>query len=123
LHLFVYGTLRSGFSNPHARRLHAGSTLVGRARVRGRLYDLGRYPGLRLSVDGDDWVTGELYKISDESLVRELDEYEGAEYRRVLAAARLDDGREMQTWVYEHAAPLSEARRIASGEDLRREAN
>jgi len=116
----VYGTLRSGFTNRHAQRLHACATLAGKAQVRARLYDLGGYPGLRLSADGEDWVTGELYDLTDESLLRELDEYEGPEYRRVIAAARMDDGREIQTWVYEHAAPISEAQRIVSGEDPRR---
>lgn len=58
--LFVYGTLRIGGSND-IRRFGACSRLLGPARVRGRLYDLGDYPGLVLG--GSGWVSGELHAI------------------------------------------------------------
>jgi gamma-glutamylcyclotransferase (GGCT)/AIG2-like uncharacterized protein YtfP len=61
--LFVYGTLRMGGSND-IRRFGPYSRLLGPARVRGRLYDLGDYPGLVLG--GLDWVSGELHAIAPE---------------------------------------------------------
>jgi gamma-glutamylcyclotransferase (GGCT)/AIG2-like uncharacterized protein YtfP len=61
--LFVYGTLLSGLSNHHYM---AGATCLGPATLPGVLFDLGSYPGLR--VTGElaqplDLVLGELYKI------------------------------------------------------------
>ena len=61
--LFVYGTLRMGGSND-IRRFGPYSRLLGPARVRGRLHDLGDYPGLVLG--GLDWVSGELHAIAPE---------------------------------------------------------
>ena len=70
--LFVYGTLRLGGSND-IRRYGSGSRLVGPARVRGRLYDLGDYPGLVLG--GPAWVMGELHWVSP-AIEPALDELE-----------------------------------------------
>ena len=73
--LFVYGTLMRGFRN-HA--LLEGCTYVAPARTRGRLLDLGSYPGLLQ--DSESWVNGEWYRIPnarlDATLAR-LDELEG----------------------------------------------
>jgi len=46
-HLFVYGTLRRGSNNQFARLLAERAHFVGPARVSGRLYDFGSYPGAR----------------------------------------------------------------------------
>lgn len=69
---FVYGTLRIGGRND-IRRYGPGSRLAGPAKVRGRLYDLGNYPGLVLG--GSDWVTGELHWVST-AIEPALDELE-----------------------------------------------
>ena len=45
-HLFVYGTLRRGSGHPMSRFLAARARLLAGARVPGRLYDLGGFPGL-----------------------------------------------------------------------------
>lgn len=90
--LFVYGTLRRGGSNDMAQfgwraRWH------GLARVRGRLYDLGPYPGLVLG--GAQWVRGELYWM-DPSIEPALDRLEEVwpdrtgEYRRLRALVIVD---------------------------------
>lgn len=59
--VFVYGTLRAGGSRD-IRRLQPQPCWLGRGRVRGRLYDLGDYPGLVCGEDG--WVLGEVYGLS-----------------------------------------------------------
>jgi gamma-glutamylcyclotransferase (GGCT)/AIG2-like uncharacterized protein YtfP len=80
--LFVYGTLRPFVDIPMARWLEHVATYVGDARTRGRLYDLGSYPGLIDSVCRDDWVRGELYLLPMRAMVlRLLDRYEGARGR------------------------------------------
>lgn len=72
-HVFVYGTLRRGQAND-ITRLSPAPRLVGNALVRGTLFDLGNYPGLRLEDEGGP-VRGEVYAIGAELEAR-LDEIE-----------------------------------------------
>lgn len=78
--VFVYGTLRSGASNDWRM---AGARFLGAGRVRGVMVKVDWYPGVVLQ--GEGWVSGEIYEVGLESL-RDLDEFEGVgeggEYRR-----------------------------------------
>ena len=60
-HLFVYGTLmrqcRSQLGRLQRRRLATESRYIGRATVRGRLYDLGNFPALSLDAQASDTNT------------------------------------------------------------------
>lgn len=72
--VFVYGTLRRGGANDINNLLPAPA-FRGTARVRGRLFDLGAYPGLLLASTPDEvgkGVSGEVYAI-DAALERQLD--------------------------------------------------
>ena len=117
--LFVYGTLRRGFDNRFARLLSQSAGFLGKARIRGRLYRIRHYPGLKLSTDADEWVTGEVYGMSDSvSLLPALDAYEGDDYRRTWGSVTLESGGESRAWVYVYTPPVDEERRIASGDFL-----
>ena len=59
-HVFVYGTLRRGGSND-INHLKPRPLCLGRAAVRGTLFDLGDYPGLQLGDGGE--VAGEIYTL------------------------------------------------------------
>ena len=119
--MFVYGTLRSAYNNRHAQLLRRSGTLAGIARVRGQLYDMGRYPALRPARGHDEWVVGELYALRNPaSLLAKLDAYEGPVYPRVRTLAVLEDGRRLPTWVYEYHRMLPEWRRMASRDYLQR---
>ena len=76
--VFIYGTLRAGEVNDiteaAARHHVARPVLLGRAAVRGRLFDFGSYPGLVVDPAGVP-VQGDVYEIDDE-LVAVLDEIE-----------------------------------------------
>lgn len=112
-YLFVYGTLRSEFTNSYAEKLRAGARLIGRTVVRGSIYRVADYPGYRTVPDGE--VHGELYELDHpEQLLASLDRYEGSEYRRL--SIPLDSGK--QAWVYEYASEPSANARIASGDFL-----
>ena len=115
-HLFVYGTLKSGFANRFARRLRREAKLVGPARMRGRLYRVRWYPGMRPPRDPAEWVAGELFLLRHpKSTLSALDEYEGRhEYRRVLRTAILNTGRAVSAWVYIFRWRLAEDRRLST---------
>jgi gamma-glutamylcyclotransferase (GGCT)/AIG2-like uncharacterized protein YtfP len=117
-HLFVYGTLKSSFvRNRFSRYLAANAQLVGTAKMRGRLYRLKRYPGMRLPLSGEDWVIGEIYRLRKPvATLATLDAYEDREYRRLRREAWLEDGTRVKCWVYVWGKALARARRVASGE-------
>ncbi len=85
--LFVYGTLRKNFANEFARQFYKSGRLLGRAKVRGRLYQISDYPGLVLSDTDAEWVRGEVYTLTDPGVTYPLlDEYEGCGDRRPATA-------------------------------------
>ncbi|HXK23026.1 MAG TPA: gamma-glutamylcyclotransferase family protein [Myxococcota bacterium] len=116
-HLFVYGTLRRGAAM-HAL-LDPGAEWVGPARMRGRLYDLGAFPGF---ADGrvGEWVKGELYRLTGDPavLLDALDRYEGRAYRREVREAVRDGGDRVPAFVYCFAGSLRGRHRIESGDYL-----
>lgn len=114
--LFVYGTLRSGSGNHFAQLLEAASDFVATGRVRGSLYRIAHYPGW--VEDSDGWVQGEIRQPRDSgALLRELDEYEGEEYRRVLRVVETADA-SRECWVYLFEASIEDKTRIFSGDWL-----
>lgn len=70
--LFVYGTLRREASKP-IERMVPTARYLGPGTIRGTLWHLGDYPGVRL--EGDGRVVGELYAVPLAALPL-LDEYE-----------------------------------------------
>jgi len=118
-YLFVYGTLLSALQNEFARLLAERETLLGRARIHGKLYRLGRYPGLLLSSAPDEWVVGEVYQLRHGApTLATLDQYEGAEFTRVTATVFPETGEPLAAWVYVYNRPVTEAQRILSGDYL-----
>ena len=62
--LFVYGTLRPFVDIPMAKWLRRAARYMGPATTRGRLYDLGAYPGMRAARGRGEFVAGDLYRVS-----------------------------------------------------------
>ena len=122
-YLFVYGTLRRRSRHPMARRLAELAYHVGPAKIAGRLYDLGRYPGLQHALSPDDWVQGDVYDLGEQSAaaLAEMDAYENGEspqpafFDRQRASAILLDGRHESVWVYWFRGAAKEEQRIVSG--------
>lgn len=114
--LFVYGTLRRGSNHDFARLLESASEFVANGRLKGSLYRISHYPGW--IEDSDEWVLGEIWQPRDAgSLMRELDEYEGPEYRRVVRQVEISDGLR-ECWVYLYTTPIEGKVRIISGDWL-----
>jgi gamma-glutamylcyclotransferase (GGCT)/AIG2-like uncharacterized protein YtfP len=119
--LFVYGTLRPFVAIPMANRLAAGGHHLGTGKTRGRLYDLGAYPGLTRPRARREWVVGDVYRIRNPRMLRVLDRYEaGARTVRptfvrvpcVVTLMRL----RRRAWVYLYRRSVLHAARIASGD-------
>ena len=107
-HLFVYGTLSPQHAPPEildaVRRLRP----VGQAPVRGRLYDLGEYPGAILSEKSRSVIRGEVFELpGDQSTLTSLDSYEGIEpnkrssslFLRRTWPVTMDDGKRLRCGV------------------------
>jgi gamma-glutamylcyclotransferase (GGCT)/AIG2-like uncharacterized protein YtfP len=102
-HLFVYGTLRAGAHEMHGVLAEAAD-LLGHARARGLLIDLGWYPGLVPTLE-DRWVVGEVWRLRQPSVLERLDAYEGDEYERRSSMVQLHDGTVVTAWTYVYRAP------------------
>jgi gamma-glutamylcyclotransferase (GGCT)/AIG2-like uncharacterized protein YtfP len=121
-YLFVYGTLRRRSRHPMARRLAEAARHLGAARIAGRLYDLGRFPGLKEPRSADDSVQGDVYDLGEnaEQTLRAMDAYENAEsppptpYERARATVWVGDG-PLTVWVYWNRGEVREEQLIASG--------
>lgn len=106
--IFLYGTLRRGGSRD-VLKYYKGASFVAMAQVRGVLYDLGEYPGIRLKSSAG-WVQGELFDINAAGMAA-LDDWEGIDpqapgdgpYRRVRALVDWEDGTPDVCWIYEIA--------------------
>lgn len=128
-HLFVYGTLLGAVGHPMAGLLARHADYVGPARVTGRLYDVGDYPGLVLAGAGDGagQVLGELYRLrTPAATLRQLDTYEGCapsdpppcEFVRVVATASAAEGPPVPVWVYVYGRATTALPLIPSGDYL-----
>jgi len=121
-HLFVYGTLDPRIAPPAVRPAVERLARVGPARVRGRLLDLGAYPGLILDPAGGD-VHGTLFRLpQDPQVLERLDSYEGFDLRepqslfaRVEARALVEGGGKIDVWLYVYNQDPGPAPVIASG--------
>jgi len=126
--LFVYGSLRSGFNHPAYAYIKDNFTLLGDAKVRGLLYDLGEYPAA-VPDNGDDFIIGELYVMKEDQdfswVIAQIDDYEGvyAEpgelplYRRELASIIINN-QTTEAWLYWYNHEILDKPVIASGDVL-----
>jgi len=101
---------------PLHRVLGARATFLGGGDARGRLLDLGRYPGL---IDGAGRVRGEIYQLDDPELLPVLDREEGYNFERRCAVVTLANGRRARAWIYRYRGPQNRAVPIPDG-DYRR---
>ena len=125
-YVFVYGSLRRAAGHPTTQLLQPAQ-FVGEGWATGRLYDLGRYPGMVGSCRPQDRVRGEVYRLLKSKLtLLRLDAYEGCrrggllgqEYRRKRLTIRMDNGAELTAWAYLYNGKVSTGGYIPSGDYL-----
>lgn len=128
-YLFVYSSLREGFSNPEYDYVRKYFSPEGKAKVKGILSDLGNNPVATPTSD-DHFIKGELYKINNKDefsfAIGQLDDYEGviheadeaASYKRELTTVYKEDGSEVNSWIYWYKGNVEGKPVIESGDIL-----
>lgn len=123
--VFFYGTLMVPFQRAGRSRIDDHLRFAGHGSIQAALFDLGIYPAAVPTPDGT--VRGEVHEMLEPlTVLRELDGIEGYRasepesslYTRMRTSVVMDDGREIDAWVYFYNAPLGRAERIASGDYL-----
>jgi gamma-glutamylcyclotransferase (GGCT)/AIG2-like uncharacterized protein YtfP len=120
--------LRSGFNHPAYAYISNHFSLVGSAKVKGKLYDLGSYPAA-LPTKDEYYILGELYRLKEEQefswAIAQIDDYEGvnpepgetALYIRKTATVYIND-QATSAWIYWYNNDVSGKPLIASGDVL-----
>lgn len=74
MRVFVYGTLKRGYGN-HTVMQDAEGIYITNAVIKGTMYDLGTFPGVRL--EGEGKIYGEIYYVGSQEGINRLDRLEG----------------------------------------------
>lgn len=126
--LFVYGSLLSGFHHPAYTYISRYFTLIGPAKVQGKLFDMGEYPAA-VPVNEDSWIVGELYQLNNKEefdwAMSQLDDYEGVFpdageqplYRREPVNVVINE-KDTLAWIYWYNRDVGDKPPIASGSVL-----
>ena len=116
-HLFVYGTLRRGCDNQFAQLLSERGQFISAARVPGRLYDFGSYPGARRTDLPNELILGEIFYLEEPAAVLAiLDDYEGPEFERAIVSTTGT----LDCWIYWYVG-LETGHPIVFGDWLKRQ--
>ncbi len=119
--LFVYGTLRRG-ERANAYLKPDQVRYVGDDEITGIIYDLGSFPGVKAEPGtfdiGAPHVKGDVYVITDPSIIPILDYYEGypSLYDRIETGLASGD----TAWVYTYNYAVDHHQIIPSGDWKRR---
>jgi gamma-glutamylcyclotransferase (GGCT)/AIG2-like uncharacterized protein YtfP len=127
-YLFIYGTLRNGMPLAIDNDIAIDIEWVGHSQIKGRLYEIGEYPGALPAENDKSVIKGEVLKLNKPGKVLKLlDEYEGydpknleqSEYYRKKELIQMEDGSTVEAWVYWYNLPVTNKRRIANHDYLK----
>ncbi len=112
--LFVYGTLRPGKAPAEISGVVNRLKPLGNASIRAQLHQFPEYPAIRLNPRARKRIPGTLFGVIDTDALERLDAYEefypskpnSSLFLRKLARVRMEDGSDVEAWVYEYAKPL-----------------
>ncbi len=102
--LFVYGTLQKG--KQHERILKKINGRWKKGFVNGKLLNLNSgsdygYPGLKLDKKGSK-IYGMIFNSKDLTYyIKKIDKFEGDSYKRVISKIKLEDGTQVESYLYE----------------------
>lgn len=106
--LFVYGTLRPDHAPSEIADAVKTLQPVGPGTIRGRLYNLGSYPGVILDEKANEEVHGEVFVVPHHGTLARLDAYEefhphdpeSSLFKRQKTTVTLGNGSSELCWVY-----------------------
>ena len=108
-YLFIYGTLMPSEADDEIAHVVKRLRRIGTAYVRGRLYNLGEYPGAVIDHSANTSIHGELVELpADKTTLDALDRYEEfypsrpqeSLFVRKKVKIRLANGRKVEGWMY-----------------------
>jgi len=124
-YLFVYGSLLPGQAPAEIAPTVDRLKTVGDGFVRGRLYELGEYPGLVLDETGEK-IPGKIFRLPEEpEVLKRLDDYEEFDpdqpegslfVRQKLTVTRSGQNRKLTCWVYVYNPHAGAVPAIGPGE-------
>jgi len=120
--LFVYGTLLDS-SNSYGAYLQQHCALLQAGKLRGKLYDIGEYPGAITDENNDQYVYGSIYQMDEpEKILAFIDDYEGFGPNQeqpnlfVRKLTNIETNTEtIECWVYLYNLPVNGLLWIESG--------
>jgi gamma-glutamylcyclotransferase (GGCT)/AIG2-like uncharacterized protein YtfP len=124
-YLFVYGTLLIN-DNKYAAYLQKHCKLVGEGKTKGKLYDIGEYPGAIIDTNARQFIYGDIYLIDNtENVIHLIDEYEGLapdepqphEYVRTIVNIETSNG-SIACWMYLYNWPINNFQEVPGGKYL-----
>jgi gamma-glutamylcyclotransferase (GGCT)/AIG2-like uncharacterized protein YtfP len=123
--LFVYGTLLNE-NNEYAAYLKNHSRLFSNGKIKGKLYDIGEYPGAILLPKGEDYIYGSILELDHpEYIFPVIDDYEGYgndqplpnEFIRITVSVEAPSAT-INCWVYVYNLPIEGLKPIKNGRYL-----
>ncbi|SEN52076.1 Uncharacterized conserved protein YtfP, gamma-glutamylcyclotransferase (GGCT)/AIG2-like family [Mucilaginibacter gossypiicola] len=121
--LFVYGTLLQP-GNQFADYLSKHCKFISEGKIKGRLYDIGDYPGAVIDDREERYIYGRIFMMDDpETILKIVDDYEGIgdvyhhpqEYTREQVNILTIDNN-INCWMYLYNLSVSNCRQIISGD-------
>lgn len=121
--LFVYGTLLQP-GNQFADYLTQHCRFVNDGKVKGRLYDIGEYPGAVIDDNEERSIYGCIFIMDEPELIlKVIDDYEGIgelyeypqEYVRQQVDVFTDDG-DIKCWIYVYNLSVNDFLHIIGGD-------
>jgi gamma-glutamylcyclotransferase (GGCT)/AIG2-like uncharacterized protein YtfP len=125
-YLFVYGTLLDK-RNKFSFYLNKNCRFYNNGRFKGRLYDIGEYPGAIADSNSTGYIYGSIVLInSPVKVLKQLDDYEGFSddqqqpnlFIREILEVETENGA-INCWVYLYNLPVYGLRIIESGDYLK----
>jgi len=123
--LFIYGSLLET-DNEFGRYLKQNAIYCKPGKFKGKLYDVGEYPGAIVSLTGNYIVHGSIVLLNNlTETLKHLDDYEGYGdeqlqpnlfIRKLLTVQTADAN--VKCWVYLYNHPVHNLRQIISGDYL-----
>jgi gamma-glutamylcyclotransferase (GGCT)/AIG2-like uncharacterized protein YtfP len=122
-YLFVYGTLLDD-RNEFGAYLKDNCSFYKKAKFKGKLYDIGEYPGAVPDPHNGAFVFGSIFRMNNsETVLQRLDYYEGFgrdhqqpnEFIRALVEVETGD-KPVKCWIYLYNLPVDDLWHIASGD-------